>query len=87
MSDVVIIGAGGAGLVAALNAHAKGVKVKVLTKEYPTRSQTCMAQGGINAVLSDSDSIESHIQDTLKSAGGLADENAVKTLCQQAPSG
>jgi len=84
-NDVLIIGAGGAGLTAAIEAHENGAKVKVLCKDYPTRSQTCMAQGGINAVLSDSDSIESHIQDTLKSAGALADENAVKTLCQQAP--
>jgi len=84
--DVVIIGAGGAGLVAAINAYESGAKVVVLTKEYPTRSQTCMAQGGINAALSNAgeDSIEAHIKNTLKSAHGLADESAVKFLCEEA---
>ena len=86
-SDVLIIGAGGAGLVAALNAHKSGAKVRVITKDYPTRSQTCMAQGGINAALgnADEDSVASHIQNTLKSAHALADEEAVKFLCEEAP--
>ena len=86
-SDVLIIGAGGAGLVAALNAHKSGAKVRVLTKEYPTRSQTSMAQGGINAALGNvaDDSVEAHIQNTLKSAHGLANEEAVKLLCEEAP--
>jgi len=84
---VVVIGAGGAGLVAALSAHKSGAKVLIVTKEYPTRSQTCMAQGGINAALSniDEDSTELHIQNTLKSAHSLADEEAVKLLCNSAP--
>ena len=87
MKSVIIIGAGGAGLVAALSAKESGAKVTVITKEYPTRSQTCMAQGGINAVLSEDggDSIEIHVQNTLKSAAGLADENAVRYMCQEAP--
>ncbi len=86
-SDVLIIGAGGAGLVAALHAKKSGARVMVLTKEYPTRSQTCMAQGGINAALGNAgeDSIAAHIQNTLKSAHGLADEDAVKLLCEEAP--
>ncbi len=85
--DVLIIGAGGAGLTAAINAHKSGAKVLVLTKEYPTRSQTCMAQGGINAALGNAgeDSVESHIKNTLKSAHGIADEKAVKLLCESAP--
>ncbi len=85
-SDVLIIGAGGAGLVAALHAHEKGVKVRVLTKEYPTRSQTCMAQGGINASLGNAgeDSVESHVQNTLKSARGMANEKAVRHMCENA---
>lgn len=84
---VVIVGAGGAGLVAALNAHQDGAEVVVVTKEYPTRSQTCMAQGGINAVLHEreGDSVEIHIQNTLKSANGLADEEAVRYMCEEAP--
>ena len=86
-SDVLIIGAGGAGLVAAINAHENGAKVRVLTKEYPTRSQTCMAQGGINAALANvaDDSIEAHVQNTLKSAHGIADEEAVRLMCESAP--
>ena len=87
-SDVLIIGAGGAGLVAALNAKKSGAKVLVITKEYPTRSQTCMAQGGINAALGNAgeDSVEAHVQNTLKSAHGLANEEAVRLMCSEAPS-
>ena len=86
-SDVLIIGAGGAGLVAALKAKENGVKVLVITKEYPTRSQTCMAQGGINAALGNAgeDSVEAHIKNTLKSAHGLANEEAVRLMCSEAP--
>jgi len=85
-SDVLIIGAGGAGLTAALNAQERGVSVRVITKEYPTRSQTCMAQGGINAALGNAgeDSIEAHIQNTLKSAHGEADEEAIRFMCSEA---
>jgi len=83
--DVVIIGAGGAGLTAALHAHYNGSKVMLITKEYPTRSQTCMAQGGINAVLLEDDTIEKHIDDTLKAAHGLADAKMVEFLCKEAP--
>jgi len=86
-NKVVVIGAGGAGLVAALNAHESGSEVVIVTKEYPTRSQTCMAQGGINAVLyeTEGDSVEMHIQNTLKSANSLADEKAVRYMCEEAP--
>ena len=86
-SDVLIIGAGGAGLTAALVAKDAGASVRVLTKEYPTRSQTCMAQGGMNAALGNvsDDSIEDHIQNTLKAAHGEADEEAVRYMCSEAP--
>ena len=86
-TDVLIIGAGGAGLTAAIAAKEEGVDVVVLTKEYPTRSQTCMAQGGINAALGnvEADSIEAHIQNTLQSAHGLADEETVRFMCSEAP--
>jgi succinate dehydrogenase / fumarate reductase flavoprotein subunit len=86
-SDVLIIGAGGAGLVAALSASEAGAKVRVITKEYPTRSQTSMAQGGINAALGNAgeDSVEAHIANTMKSAHGLANEEAVRYLCEEAP--
>ncbi|NOR58635.1 MAG: FAD-dependent oxidoreductase [Sulfurimonas sp.] len=86
-NDVLIIGAGGAGLVAAINAHESGANVRVITKEYPTRSQTSMAQGGINAALGNAgeDSVEAHVQNTLKSAHGIANEEAVRLLCESAP--
>ena len=86
-TDVLIIGAGGAGLTAALAAKDAGVNVRVITKEYPTRSQTCMAQGGMNAALGNvsADSIEDHIQNTLKSAHGQADEEVVRYMCSEAP--
>jgi len=87
MIDVLVIGAGGAGLVAALNAKESGASVIVANKSYPTRSQTCMAQGGINAALHhvEHDSIESHIADTIRAAQGLADEEMVTLLCEKAP--
>jgi len=84
--DVLVIGAGGAGLTAALNAKLSGAEVLVLTKEYPTRSQTCMAQGGINAAFGNinEDSVDAHIANTLKSAHGEADEEAVRFMCSEA---
>ena len=85
MAKVLIIGAGGAALSAAIAAKQSGVDVTVVTKEYPTRSQTCMAQGGINAAIGSGDNIEAHIEDTLKSAKGLADEKAVELMCSKAP--
>ena len=87
ITDVLIIGAGGAGLTAALAAKDTGASVRVLTKEYPTRSQTCMAQGGMNAALGNvsPDSIEEYIQNTLKSAHGEASEEAVRYMCSEAP--
>ncbi len=85
MVDVLVIGAGGAGLTAALHAAKAGARVQVLCKSYPTRAQTCMAQGGINAALAhvDVDSPQIHIEDTLKSAQGLARRDAVETLCRE----
>jgi len=90
MTDLLIIGSGGAGLTAALSAKAKGLSVTIVTKTLPTQAQTCMAQGGINAVIdrghsSTSDSIENHAEDTLKAAHGLADRERVKRMCHKAP--
>ncbi|MEO1954864.1 MAG: FAD-dependent oxidoreductase [Campylobacterales bacterium] len=84
--NILIIGAGGAGLSCALSAYEAGANVKVITKEYPTRSQTCMAQGGINASFGNikEDSVKSHITNTLKSAHSLADEKMVEFLCKKA---
>lgn len=91
MRDILIIGAGGAALAAALFAKEKNrdISISVITKETPTRAQTSMAQGGINAPLnhnSDNDSVESHIKDTKKSAHGLASDEAITKLCSEAQS-
>jgi len=83
MLDVLVIGSGGAGMVAALSAKEAGANVAVVGKSYPTRSQTCMAQGGINAAMGEDDSIEAHIADTLKSSQGLGDADAIDKLCRE----
>jgi succinate dehydrogenase/fumarate reductase flavoprotein subunit len=87
MIDVLIIGSGGAGLSAALAAKESGASVLVVGKMYPTNSQTSMAQGGINAALGnvEEDHISLHIQDTIKSAHGLCDEDTVRHMCADAP--
>jgi succinate dehydrogenase/fumarate reductase flavoprotein subunit len=87
MRDLLIVGSGGAGLSAALEAATLGAKVTVVTKSLPTQAQTCMAQGGINAALGniEPDSIEEHIADTLTAARGLAEEPMVRALCEAGP--
>ena len=86
--DVLIVGAGGAGLYSALEASKfKGLKVGVLSKVYPTRSHTGAAQGGINASLGNvaPDSAEKHTYDTIKGSDFLADQDAVELMCKMAP--
>jgi succinate dehydrogenase / fumarate reductase flavoprotein subunit len=85
MTDILIIGSGGAALTTALHAKYRGLSVKVVSKTYPTRSQTSQAQGGINASLSSDDSISSHIEDTLKSSNGLGDKDSIEYMCNEAP--
>ncbi len=85
MAKVLIIGSGGAGLVSALSAYEAGAEVVIASKTFPTRSQTSMAQGGMNAVLDSNDSIENHIADTLKASGGLGDEGRIAFMCEKAP--
>ena len=87
MIDVLVIGSGGAGLTSALRAKKEGSKVLVVGESYPTRSQTSMAQGGINAVIStkNGDSIQKHINDTVRASHNLADEKMVKLMCEDAP--
>lgn len=87
MTDVLIIGSGGAGLAAALAAKEAGASVLVIGKMYPTNSQTSMAQGGMNAALGNvtGDHISLHIEDTIKSAHGLCDEDMVQKMCGDAP--
>ncbi len=83
--DVIVIGAGGAGLMAALYAS-RGAKTAVISKLYPTRSHTRAAQGGIGAALGnmEEDHPEWHVFDTIKGSDYLADQDAVKILCEEA---
>ncbi|MGC9006948.1 MAG: succinate dehydrogenase flavoprotein subunit, partial [Sulfurihydrogenibium sp.] len=87
--DVLIVGAGGAGLMAALEASkAKDLRVAVISKVYPTRSHTGAAQGGINAALANvdpSDSPEVHTFDTVKGSDYLGDQDAIEFMCTEAP--
>ena len=87
--DIVIVGAGGAGMQAALNASKSGSqRVCVITKVFPTRSHTGAAQGGMNAVLQHADaadSTESHVFDTIKGSDYLADQDAVEFFSSGMP--
>lgn len=85
MIDVLIIGSGGAGLSAALEAKENGSNVLVASKTYPTHSQTCQAQGGINAVLKSTkdDSFEKYIEDTHRASHNLGDIDNIKYFCEE----
>lgn len=84
--DVVVVGAGGAGLRAALELTQAGRKVAVLSKVYPTRSHTVAAQGGINAALAnaDEDDWRWHTYDTVKGSDFLGDQDCIEYMCEQA---
>lgn len=83
--DVVIVGAGGAGMRAALESSQRA-KTAVLTKLYPTRSHTGAAQGGMAAALSnvEDDNAEWHMFDTIKGGDYLVDQDAAEILCNEA---
>ena len=86
--DILVIGSGIAGMMAAIEAKELGSNVAIVTKKSPMANNSFMAKGGINAALNnmkDGDSIEHHIEDTLKSGVGLAEEEAVRIFCEQAP--
>jgi succinate dehydrogenase / fumarate reductase flavoprotein subunit len=84
--QAVIVGAGGAGLWAALELARSGVKAAVLTKLYPTRSHTGAAQGGICAALGnqEEDHWEWHMYDTIKGGDYLVDQDAAEILAREA---
>ena len=85
MIDVLIIGSGIAGLTAAINASNNNSNVVVLSKTYPTHSQSVQAQGGINAVLyEDNDSVDIHIEDTYKASAKLSNKDNIKIMCENA---
>ena len=83
--DVLVIGAGMAGMRSAIEAKRTGADVAILTKVYPVRSHTNAAQGGINAALGEGDSWESHAYDTVKGSDFLGDQDAIEILCREAP--
>ena len=83
--DVLIIGAGLAGMRAAISAHQQGVSVAILTKVHPVRSHSNAAQGGINAALTDrGDQWEEHAFETVKGSDYLGDQDAIEILAEEA---
>ncbi|SEL61620.1 FAD-binding protein [Haloferax larsenii] len=83
--DVIVVGAGGAGLRAAIAAHEEGADVAIVSKLHPVRSHTGAAEGGINAALREGDSWKDHAYDTMKGSDYLGDAPAVETLCKDSP--
>nr|WP_211164065.1 succinate dehydrogenase flavoprotein subunit [Parazoarcus communis] len=84
--DAVIVGAGGAGLRAALQLSESGLKTAVLSKVFPTRSHTVAAQGGVAASLGNSteDNWHWHMYDTVKGSDWLGDQDAIEFMCKKA---
>ena len=84
--DVVVVGAGGAGLRATLGMTAAGLKTACVTKVFPTRSHTVAAQGGIAAALANlgEDSWQDHMFDTVKGSDWLGDQDAIEYMCREA---
>jgi len=85
--DVVVVGAGGSGLRAALGAAQAGLKTACITKVFPTRSHTVAAQGGISAALGNmgEDKWQWHMFDTVKGSDWLGDQDAIEYLTRNAP--
>jgi succinate dehydrogenase / fumarate reductase flavoprotein subunit len=85
--DVVVVGAGGAGLRATLGCAEAGLKTACVTKVFPTRSHTVAAQGGVAAALGNMgpDDWRWHMYDTVKGSDWLGDQDAIEYLCRHAP--
>lgn len=85
--DVIVVGAGGAGLRATLGMAAAGLKTACITKVFPTRSHTVAAQGGVGAALNnmgDGDDWRFHFYDTIKGSDWLGDQDAIEYMCKNA---
>jgi succinate dehydrogenase / fumarate reductase flavoprotein subunit len=84
--DIVVVGAGGAGLRATLGMTAAGLKTACITKVFPTRSHTVAAQGGISAALGniEPDDWRWHMYDTVKGSDWLGDQDAIEYMCREA---
>jgi len=84
--DVVVVGAGGAGLRATFGMAAKGLKTACVTKVFPTRSHTVAAQGGVSAALGNMgpDDWRWHMYDTIKGSDWLGDQDAIEYMCREA---
>ena len=85
--DVLIVGAGCAGMRAAIEAHDAGADVALISKIHPVRSHSGAAEGGINAALGNAsdDSPEEHAFDTVKGSDYLGDQDAIEIMCREAP--
>ncbi len=85
--DVLVVGAGGAGLRAAIAAAETdpALDIAIISKVYPMRSHTVSAEGGTAAVIKPNDSLEGHIRDTISGSDWLADQDAVEIFVQEAP--
>jgi len=85
--DVVVVGAGGAGLRATFGLAEKGLSTACITKVFPTRSHTVAAQGGISAALGNmgEDDWRWHMYDTVKGSDWLGDQDAIEYMCKEAP--
>ncbi len=85
--DVVVVGAGGAGLRATFGLVEQGLSTACLTKVFPTRSHTVAAQGGISAALGNmgEDDWRWHMYDTVKGSDWLGDQDAIEYMCKEAP--
>ena len=85
--DVVVVGAGGAGLRAAFGVASMGLTTACITKVFPTRSHTVAAQGGISAAMGNmtDDDWRWHMYDTVKGSDWLGDQDAIEYMCREAP--
>ena len=85
--DVLVVGAGCAGMRAAIEAHDAGADVALVSKIHPVRSHSGAAEGGINAALGNAseDDPEKHAFDTVKGSDYLGDQDAIEILCNEAP--